>query len=81
MKEDASQREPTIADVLSRLDAIDGRLDSIENMQNYSAMALLDLLVAMKDDEKVRSQMLGRVSEIKTTYEEKVSEILRRRAS
>ena len=67
--------------ILRRLDKIDGRLASIEEMQGYTAVAVLNLLVAMKDDEKVRSQMRATVSDIKTDYESKIKEWLMKRAS
>ena len=67
--------------ILSRLDGIDSRLDGIEDMQGYTAMALLDLLVAMKEDEKVRSQMRATISGLRNIYQEKVAEVLQRRAS
>jgi hypothetical protein len=67
--------------ILSRLDSIDQRLNRIEDMQGYAALAVLNLLVAMKDDEKVRSQMRATVSDIKTDYERQINEWMKKQAA
>ncbi len=79
-------------EVLRRFDEVDQRfdrfeqevcqrLDNIEALGEYTFFALFDLLAAMKEDEKMRSQMRARVSEIKATYEQRASELVHRRAS
>ena len=66
--------------ILRRLDKIDERLVSIVDMQGYTVTAVLNLLVTMNDDEKVRSKIMSAtVSDMKTDYESKIKEWLMKR--
>ena len=64
-----------------RLSKIDNRLDSIDELQGYAIFAVISLLEAMKEDEKVRSQMRAKVSEIKASYEAQIGDWLKKKAS
>ena len=68
-------------EILRAIQGIDTRLGVIEDMVICTGMAMLDLLVAMKEDEKVRSQMRARVSDIKTGYEARFKELAAKAAS
>ena len=67
------ERDALLQGLADRLQGLADSMARLEHGQLVTATALIELLAAMKEDEKVRSQMRGRISEIKADLESQIA--------